>query len=314
MVEGWIWDIKKYALHDGPGIRTTVFFKGCPLHCLWCCNPESQSFSPQVVWNKEKCLHCGLCVETCPHQAVTFDELGNRITDADRCEVCGQCAERCPGEAATVAGRVVTVDEVLEEVGKDAVYYSRSGGGLTLSGGEPLAQPDFAFQLLQAYKTSEHGLHTTVDTCGNVPWSTFERILTYVDLFLYDVKHMDPEKHHRFTGVCNKLILENLERLADSAKKVIIRVPLIPECNDDEDNIRRTAEFARNLPKIERLDLLPYHRLGEPKYRRLAVDYSLQGCADPAEGSRRKAQNHRRRLRTTSEDWRLRTQRCSKRC
>ena len=275
MIEGWIWDIKKYALHDGPGIRSTVFLKGCPLHCVWCCNPESQRFSPQVIWDKEKCLHCELCVDTCPHQAVAFDELGNREVDQERCEVCGLCAERCPGEAAVLAGRRVTVGEVLDEVGKDAVYYSRSGGGLTLSGGEPLAQPDFAYHLLRAYKTSEHGLHATVDTCGSVPWSNFGRVLPYVDLFLYDVKHMDPEKHHRFTGVCNKPILENLKRLDETAKKVIIRVPLIPGCNDDENNIRRTAEFARSLPKIDRVDLLPYHRLGEPKYGRLAVDYFL---------------------------------------
>jgi pyruvate formate lyase activating enzyme len=276
MIEGWIWDIKKYALHDGPGIRTTVFLKGCPLRCLWCCNPESQEFSPRVFWDKEKCLHCGLCVETCPNQAVVFDDLGDRTVDPERCEVCGLCAEQCPGEAALLAGRRVTVEEVLEEVRKDAVYFSRSGGGLTLSGGEPLAQPDFAYHLLRAYKTSEYGLHTTVDTCGNVPWSTLARFLDHVDLFLYDVKQMDSEKHHRLTGVCNKPILENLACLAESAKEVVVRVPLIPGCNDDEGNIRRTAEFAQNLPRIDRLDLLPYHRLGEPKYRRLAVDYPLQ--------------------------------------
>jgi pyruvate formate lyase activating enzyme len=277
-IKGWIWDIKKYALHDGPGIRTTVFFKGCPLRCLWCCNPESQSFPPQLVWSKEQCLHCGLCIEVCPNQAVTFDELRNRIVEGERCEVCGLCAERCPAEAAIVAGRLVSVGEVLEEVGKDAVFYSRSGGGLTLSGGEPLAQLDFASQLLRAYKTSERGRHTTVDTCGYVQWSAFTRILPYTDLFLYDVKHMDSEQHHRFTGVCNKLILENLARLADSGKKVIIRVPLIPECNDNEDNIRRTAAYARSLPGIEQVDLLPFHQLGEPKYGRLTVDYPLHGA------------------------------------
>lgn len=276
MTEGWIWDIKKYALHDGPGIRTTIFLKGCPLHCLWCCNPESQDFSPQVFWDMENCLHCGLCVEICPNQAVAFDEHGSRTVDPDRCEVCGLCAEKCPGDAAAMAGRRVTVEEVLEEVGRDALYHSRSGGGLTLSGGEPLAQPEFAHQLLRSYKTSEYGLHTTVDTSGSVPWSTFERIVDYVDLFLYDVKHMDSEEHLRFTGVSNKPILHNLERLADTAKEVVVRVPLIPGYNDDEDNIRRTAEFAHNLPSMSRLDLLPYHRLGEPKYRRFAVAYPLQ--------------------------------------
>jgi pyruvate formate lyase activating enzyme len=214
-------------------------------------------------------------VETCPNQAVTFDDSGDRKVDSGRCEVCGLCAERCPGEAAVLAGRRVTVDEVLAEVDKDAVYHSRSGGGLTLSGGEPLAQPDFAYHLLRKYKSTEYGPHTTVDTCGSVPWSTLERVLPFVDLFLYDVKHMDSEKHHRFTGVCNKPILENLGRLAETAKEVIVRVPLIPDCNDDEDNIRRTAESVQKLPTIDRLDLLPYHRLGEPKYRRLAVDYPL---------------------------------------
>jgi pyruvate formate lyase activating enzyme len=298
-VKGWIWDIKKYALHDGPGIRTTVFFKGCGLRCIWCCNPESHDFGPQVVWSKEKCLGCGLCVETCPNHAVSLDELGDRYVDRSRCKVCGFCAERCPGEAATVAGRLVAVDEVLEEVGKDAVFFSRSGGGLTLSGGEPLAQPDFAYELLRRYKTVELGLHTTVDTCGYVKWSTLSRILPYTDLFLYDVKHMDPEKHHQFTGVCNRLILDNLARLADSGKAVVLRIPLIPERNDSEENLRRTAELARSLPNIEQIDLLPYHRLGEPKYTKLAVRYPLHAA---------KAQSKERieTLKTILEDYGLR--------
>lgn len=274
---GWIWDIKRYALHDGPGIRTTVFFKGCPLSCLWCCNPESQNFKPELTWIKERCLDCGLCEEACPHSAVKSDSSGYRIIDYNSCDLCGKCADLCPGEALNLLGRQAGVDEVLEEACKDAVFYQRSGGGLTLSGGEPLAQPNFATAILHRYKTEEGGLNTVVETSGYADWKHLARVARYTDLFLFDIKHMDPADHYRLTGVSNSLILENAKKLSSDGFEMVIRIPVIPGMNDDHENIRLTALFARDLKRVKRVDLLPYHRLGEPKYQRLGRAYDLAG-------------------------------------
>lgn len=279
---GWIWDIKKYALHDGPGIRTTVFFKGCPLSCLWCCNPESQGFGADLVWIRERCLACDLCVEGCPRVAIEIDAVGRRRVDQEACDYCALCALRCPGDAMNVTGRLMDVDEVLREVAKDSGFYDRSGGGLTLSGGEPLAQADFAGELLRRYKEDEFGISTVVETCGAVDWTAVSRVLPYTDLFLFDIKHMDPEQHRRFTGVDNIRILENARKIATTGKKLIVRLPLIPGCNDDEENLRRTAEFAHGLPGVDQIDILPYHRLGEPKYPRLDRRYALEGTLSPS--------------------------------
>lgn len=277
----WIWDIRKYSLHDGPGIRTTVFFKGCPLKCLWCCNPESHASGAEVVWIRERCLACDLCLESCARYAISVDPSGRRVVDPASCDLCGVCAHQCPGEAMTIVGRQMTVDEVLAEVARDAIFYSRSGGGLTLSGGEPLAQPEFAAELLARYKRSEGG-HTAVETCGQADWDEIRRLLPYVDLFLYDIKHMDALEHRRYTGAGNLRILENASRIATSGRRLVIRFPLIPGCNDGEDNVRRTAALARSLG-VERVDLLPYHRLGEPKYTRLDRRYVLAGTNAPSE-------------------------------
>jgi len=276
-ITGIIWDIKKYALHDGPGIRTTVFFKGCPLQCLWCCNPESQSFKPEILWLKENCLKCNLCLATCPSKAISKDKAGKKLINSDRCDLCGLCVNKCPAEALQLMGKRVSLDEVLHDVAHDAVFYHRTGGGLTLSGGEPLAQPDFAYELLRRFKVKGMGLHTTIDTCGYFDWPKFARLLKYADLILYDIKHMDSQEHHRITGVNNELILENARRIAEFPKKLIIRLPLIPGYNDSEENIIKTASFARNLPGVEELDILLYHRLGEPKYARLGREYALKG-------------------------------------
>jgi pyruvate formate lyase activating enzyme len=224
---GWIWDIKRYALHDGPGIRTTVFVKGCPLRCQWCCNPESQSFRPEAAWIGERCLNCGLCEQVCPHGAISHDG-GRRYVDHQLCDLCGECARRCPGEALQIMGRRVFVDEVLAEISRDSVFFSRSGGGLTISGGEPLAQPEFVAELLRRYKTEEKGLSTAVETCGHAEWPMVARVGRYTDLFLFDLKHMDPGEHFRLTGVGNRLILENAARLAESGHTLVIRLPLIP--------------------------------------------------------------------------------------
>ena len=276
-MNGLVWDIRKYSLHDGPGIRTTVFLKGCPLSCLWCSNPESQVGDPEVAWVREKCLSCGTCVQACVREAITVDRSGRRRIDPARCDLCGDCAARCPGGAMAMVGRAMSVDAVLHEVGQDAIFYSRSGGGLTLSGGEPLAQAAFAAELLRRYKSDYVGFHTSVETCGEAPWEALALVAPHVDLFLYDIKHMDTLEHRRLTGAGNERILENAARLAARRASIVVRLPLVPGCNDDEENLRRTAEFARSVLGADRVDLLPYHRLGEPKYSRVGRSYAFAG-------------------------------------
>jgi len=254
-----------------------VFFKGCPLDCRWCCNPESQLREPELVWMRERCLGCDLCLTVCAQEALGGAEDGGKAVNRKLCDRCGRCAERCPGEALNLIGRRVTVDEVLAEVTPDALYFEGSGGGLTLSGGEPLAQPEFAAELLWRYKHEEKGDNTAVETCGFVEWPAIERLSTDVDLFLYDLKHMNPAEHLRWTGRDNRLILENARRLAQAGRSLVIRLPLIAGINDSRENLEATAEFALSLSGVRRIDILSYHRLGEPKYRRLDRDYPLSG-------------------------------------
>lgn len=275
-IKGLIFDIRKYSIHDGPGVRTTVFFKGCPLACRWCCNPESQGGRPELVWVRERCLGCGLCLEACPRGALRTAAGGAREIDRQRCDGCGRCAEGCPGEALNLIGRWATAEEVLAEVARDALYFEASGGGLTLSGGEPLAQADFAAELLRRYRHEEKGGHTAVETCGFAPWPVLERLAPDVDLFLYDLKHMDPDAHRRLTGQDNALILDNARRLAAAGHALVVRLPLIAGVNDRREQLEAVADFTRSLPGVRRIDLLPYHRLGAPKYRRLGRAYALE--------------------------------------
>ena len=281
---GLVFDIRPYSIHDGPGVRTAVFLKGCPLHCLWCCNPESQGREPELVWLRERCLACDQCLPACPASALYATPEGDRQTDPAKCRLCGRCAEQCPGEALNLMGRWLTTGQVLAEVMKDALYYEGSGGGLTVTGGEPLAQAEFVFELLWRYKHEEKGRHTAVETCGEAPFWRFEKLAPVVDLFLYDLKHLDPAEHLRLTGVGNDRILDNLRRLAGAGCEVVIRLPLIPGVNDGRDNLEATAALAADLG-LARIDLLPYHRLGEPKYRRLGRPYPLAGS--PAFGPER---------------------------
>ncbi len=280
---GVVWDIRKYSLHDGPGIRTTVFLKGCPLACRWCCNPESQDGRPELTWFREKCLSCGTCVTVCIRDAVIVDRSGHRRIDPARCDLCGECAMRCAAAAMVLVGRTMTVDEVLREVAQDAIFYSRSGGGLTLSGGEPLAQPVFAADVLRRYKSDYVGVHTSVETCGEAAWEDVALLAPHVDVFLYDIKHMDAFEHRRLTGAGNERILENAARLAASGASLVVRLPLLPEWNDNAVNLRRTAEFARSVLRVDRVDLLPYHRLGEPKYSRIGRRYHLPAARAASE-------------------------------
>jgi len=276
-ISGWIWDIKKYAIHDGPGIRTTVFLKGCPLRCVWCCNPESQEFGMEALWIAENCAGCGRCLDVCPAKAISEEAEGRKRIDRAGCDLCGICVSGCPGGALRLLGKRVGADEVIREVMRDATFYQRSGGGLTLTGGEPAAQPEFAVELLRLYKIEQRGGHAAVETCGYGEWTELSRLLRYADLVLYDLKHMDPRRHFELTGVDNEIILRNARLIAESGARLVIRLPLVPGLNDDEINVRQTAAFALSLPGLTEINILPFHRLGEPKYARLGRVY---GCSD----------------------------------
>jgi pyruvate formate lyase activating enzyme len=275
-----IFDIKQFSIHDGPGIRTTVFLKGCPLSCWWCHNPEGQAMEPELILRPERCIGCGACLETCEHGAISQDE-GHIVTDRERCTACGACVQVCYAEARALVGREVTVAEVLDAIERDTAFYDQSGGGVTISGGEPLAQPDFLRELLRACQA--RGLHTTLDTCGCAPWEALDSVRQYVDLFLYDLKLMDDERHRAFTGVSNRPILENLRRLSREGHRIVLRVPVIPGINDDEENLRAMRTFAADLPHLERVDLLPYHRIGRDKYQRLGKPCPMPETEPPSE-------------------------------
>ncbi|MBE0698802.1 MAG: glycyl-radical enzyme activating protein, partial [Anaerolineaceae bacterium] len=283
-VRGTIFDIRKFSLHDGPGIRTTVFFKGCPLSCWWCHNPESQSFQSDIMLWETRCISCGECVAHCLRGAIVkvegVDGHTRFITNRGSCTRCGDCIEACTAEAREKVGRRVTVADVLRDVERDRAFYEESGGGVTFSGGEPLAQAEFLQALLEACRKVE--LHTAVDTSGYAPWSTFEKIIPLTDLFLYDVKLMDEAAHRRFTGVPNGLILSNLQALSARGARIILRLPVIPGINDGADNLREFGEFAARLPHLERVDLLPYHPSAEGKYERLDIAYALHDTQTPS--------------------------------
>lgn len=282
---GTIFDIRKFSLHDGPGIRTTVFFKGCPLACAWCHNPESQAFGDEIMLWEQRCIGCGECLEHCTHGAIVqvagFDGRVRFVTDRAACTRCGECIDACPAEARTRVGRRMTVEKVMQEIERDRSFYEESGGGVTFSGGEPLAQAVFLRGLLEACRAVD--LHTAVDTCGFAPWGALESILPYTDLFLYDIKVMDENEHRRLTGVSNRLILSNLKGLSASGARIILRVPIIPGMNDSEENFHEVASLAAGLPNLERVDLLPYHPSAAGKYERLDMDYALAQVETPSD-------------------------------
>ncbi len=265
---GVVFDIQRYSIHDGPGIRTTVFFKGCPLRCAWCQNPESQHKEPEILLNKNNCTGCGRCVEVCQ---VGANRLSNSCAEVDRekCLRCGRCAEMCPNEARRLSGEMMSVSEVVKEVSRDRKFYETSGGGVTLSGGEAMFQPEFALAVLRECKVL--GLHTALETCGYASWPVMERILEYVDLVVYDVKHVDAAKHQKGTGLKNDIIIENARRIAQ-CKPMRVRVPLIPGFNDSEHDVREIAAFVGSLPNPVEMELLPYNPLGEGKYERLGKE------------------------------------------
>ncbi len=277
---GLVFNIQRFSLHDGPGIRTTVFLKGCPLRCEWCHNPEGISPEPEVVLVASRCIECGTCASVCPEGLA--DVRGGFRGDRADCTVCGTCVDACPAEARQIAGREVAVRALLDELVRDRVFYDDSGGGVTFSGGEPLLQVRFLEAVLEACRAV--GLRTAVDTSGLAPLKHLLRIAPLTDLFLYDIKLIDAERHRRHTGVSNATILANLEALARVHPDIWLRVPVLPGVNDDAENLAATARLAARLPSVRRVSLLPYHRLGADKLRRLGRPDALEEIAPPSRG------------------------------
>lgn len=263
---GIIFDIKKYALHDGPGIRCTVFLKGCPLRCSWCHNPESWQAEPEPMVRPVRCVRCGRCLEVCPESAISLTKA-TPATDAQRCTRCGTCLTVCPANARQIVGRTVSASEVLAEIEKDIIFYDTSAGGVTFSGGEPLMQPEFLNALAAGCRKLD--IHTAVDSCCYAEPDVVRQIAESVDMFLCDIKHLDPDKHKKFTGVDNQLILDNIALLASLGKEVIVRVPVVPGVNDNTADIEAIGRYVKTLKTIREIDLLPYHSGGSAKAGRL---------------------------------------------
>lgn len=255
-----IFDIQRNSYVDGPGIRTTVFFKGCNLKCKWCHNPESQSGKVQMMFYASKCTGCGKCKEVCPYSL-------------EKCDFCGRCTIFCPNDARKVCGKEYTVDEVLKEVVKDKTFYETSGGGVTFSGGECMLQTDFLVQILK--KCKEEGIYTAVDTAGCVPWEHFEKVIPYTDLFLYDIKCMDNEAHKKWVGADNTLILDNLKKLLKSDAHIWVRVPVIGGVNDSTEEMQKIKAFFDENGYPEKVELLPYHAMGEHKYSAIGKEVTV---------------------------------------
>ena len=277
-MNGLIFDIKRYAIHDGPGIRTTVFFKGCPLRCCWCHNPEGLSPQPQIVYRQDRCIGCKACVRTCPQNALTLTAQGV-LTDTAHCRACGTCAQVCPAEARQAVGWPTGIESLIQAIEKDVPFYDQSGGGVTFSGGEPLFQASFLIELLTA--CGRRDIHRVVDTTGYAHRDTLAAVASRTDLFLFDLKLMDPARHKRFTGVSNRKIRQNLKWLAHQEIDLVVRIPLIPGINDGHRNIDQCGAFIAGLGSVDRVDLLPYHQSSRGKYEKLRIDYRADRIRPP---------------------------------
>jgi len=283
----FIFDIKRYAINDGPGIRIVIFLKGCNLNCAWCHNPESVSTETERMYAPAKCIICGTCVLACPEKAISLTSEGI-ITDTDKCNISGRCAEVCPTKAIELSGYPMSVTEIMNEIEKERVFFDQSGGGVTFSGGEPLLQSKFLIELLD--ECGKRGIHRAVDTAGLANTEIILEVAKRTDLFLYDLKMMDAEKHLKWVGVPNEKILENLKTLAETGAKIIIRIPLIGGVNDDEDNMRKTAAFVSKLSgEKKEVNVLPYHKIAQTKYQKLGRPEEFQLLEEPTKEAQTRA-------------------------
>ena len=284
---GTVFNIQRYSIDDGPGVRTTVFMKGCPLTCLWCSNPESQSPLPEISWRYTSCKQCGTCATACPEKAITIDGGDVRI-DRSLCKCCGKCVDACVPEALSISGKRMTVDEVFKVVKRDYDYYEASGGGVTASGGEILGQADFVSALFK--RCRDEGIGTCADTTGFGDSAALEKILAHSDYVLYDLKHMDPGEHKRACGQTNELILRNLEVAVKSGAQVIIRVPLIPDFNTSDDALTAIAQTVCDIAGGVEVDIMPYHKYGANKYRMIGKTYTLDELRETLHQEKTRAQ------------------------
>jgi pyruvate formate lyase activating enzyme len=283
MSSSLIFDIKRYAINDGPGIRIVIFFKGCNLHCAWCHNPESISPKAEKMYSPAKCIGCGACVSACPHNALFLASEGV-ITDANLCQVCGKCAEVCPTKAIEISGRVMSVSQIMDIIEKERTFFDQSGGGVTFSGGEPLIHSEMLIELLDECR--ERGIHTAVDTAGNVKTEVILEVAKRTDLFLFDLKLMDGEMHKKWVGAANELIQHNLKEIANAGSEIVIRIPVIADVNDTVQNFEQTAKFISKLSGTKKVvNLLPYHNIAEAKYAKLGSNCKYQRMTEPSKAT-----------------------------
>ncbi|MTI68554.1 MAG: glycyl-radical enzyme activating protein [Firmicutes bacterium] len=279
MKKSIIMNIQKFCVHDGPGIRTTIFFKGCPLNCIWCHNPESQRFNKEIMFDYEKCSKCGECIKRCKSKALSIKK-GIIHYDPSLCNFCGVCIDFCINNARSLVGKVFSVSELLKEIEKDMIFYEESGGGVTLSGGEAMEQIDFIKDLVKQCKSK--GISIAIDTCGYTPFENFEKIFDYVDIFLYDIKLINSNKHKKYVGVYNELILKNLKKLSDKGANIHLRLPLIEPINTSDDDIYNLLDYLKDI-NISKINLLPYHKIGGHKYKKLNIKYDFKSMKKPSD-------------------------------
>lgn len=285
-LSGFVLRIERSSIHDGPGLRTVLFLKGCPLRCAWCSTPESQQQAPERGYASHRCTTCGTCVRSCPQGALTTSaDSGKIVTDATKCTTCFICVTKCPQRAIKKYGCQMTVQSAVQEIVKDEIFFFHSGGGVTISGGEPLTQPDFVAAVLRECK--ERGIHTAIETSFHVPFAVIEKVLPWLDVLYVDIKHAEQEQHRQWVGSENSRILDNIKK-ADESKHplaIVVRIPLIPGINDTDANLSATAKFCRSLNKLKSIELLPYHRLGIETYKNLGIEYAMGELARPAQAA-----------------------------
>jgi len=279
--ETLVFNVQKCSIHDGPGIRTLVFLKGCPMRCLWCANPESQEYGLEIAETESRCIGCNACMEECPRGCIVRREDGRGMIDRSRCDLCGVCTEACYARSKRFVGEARSVAELTEAIARDRTYYTNSGGGVTFSGGEPLTHPEFLLEAARSCK--ELGISVAVETCGYADYDDFAPALAYIDDIFFDVKHVDSQRHRQLTGKGNEKIIENLLKISASGHSMTVRVPVVPGCNDETENLEGIARLAASVPGVREVELLAYHALGEHKYAMLGREYPLKGLQTPSD-------------------------------